>query len=226
MVRSPKNARPSRVSAPISFANENSDDDDESNFDLFNQKPKTARKQPPPPEPEVTQMDDSDSDGVQKFFQEYKKQQAKKLSARSAALENHKKALYVSGRKLAEELSKNGIATLEGLKSNIFALRQRELSYEDVSKDLDDMEARAASYECVQAVLQIYPPLIEDLFQRRAESIEAASAMIQGNQARRKQALEQFLRNAHAQVEQSRNNERLATDATNLIRHYKSLLLG
>ncbi|KAF8913518.1 hypothetical protein CPB85DRAFT_553520 [Mucidula mucida] len=137
---------------------------------------------------------------------------AKKLSARSAALENQKKALYVSGRKMAEEMSKNGTTYLQGLKSNIFALRQQELSFEDASKDLDALEA--ASDESIQAVLQIYPPIIEDLFQRRADSIEAASAMIQGNQARRKQGLDEFLRNAHAQVEQSRNNERVGTLAT------------
>ncbi|KAK0211057.1 hypothetical protein DFS33DRAFT_1379020 [Desarmillaria ectypa] len=159
-----------------------------------------------------------------KFLQEYKRQQAKKNSARSVAFDGQKKVLYASARKTAEEISGDGVAYLEEMKAQVMVTKQQEISYEKYTNGLDQLGED--SNEALVKLLEICPTVKEDLFVRRRQALEAAGEMLKSNPSRKEQALRQFLRNAHGQVNKSRQNEKLATDASKLIKHYKDLLRG
>ncbi|KXN92251.1 hypothetical protein AN958_08704, partial [Leucoagaricus sp. SymC.cos] len=68
--------------------------------------------------------------------------------------------------------------------------------------------------------------LAGDLGQRRRITINVASKMLNSATEERGAALDETLKTARLQVEQSREREKSATDASDLIRHYKSLLVG
>ncbi|KAK0463794.1 uncharacterized protein EV420DRAFT_1729367 [Desarmillaria tabescens] len=215
MPRTPK-ARPTRLTAPTSFVNENSDDDDSFGFTGASR----SRRQ----DDDDIENSDDDAKSMAKFLQAYKKQQAKKNSARSVAFDGQKKALYALARKTAEETSRDGVAYLEELKAQVTVMKQQEISYEKYTKGLDQFGED--SNEALVKLLEICPPVKDDLFVRRRQALEAAGEMLKSNPSRKEQALQQFLRNAHGQVKKSRQNEELATDASKLIKHYKDLLRG
>ncbi|KAG7448128.1 uncharacterized protein BT62DRAFT_992994 [Guyanagaster necrorhizus] len=214
MPRTPK-ARQTRLTAPTSFVNENSDDD---SFG-FTEASRSRRQ-----EDDNIENSDDDAKTMAKFLQEYKKQRAKKNSARSVAFDGQKKALYASARKTAEEISRDGIAYLEEMKAQVMNMKQQEISYEKYTNGLSQLGED--SNEALIKLLAIYPLVKEDLFVRRRQALEIAGKMLKSNPSKKEQALQQFLRNAHGQVEKSRQNEKLATDASKLIKHYKDLLRG
>ncbi|KIY73168.1 hypothetical protein CYLTODRAFT_417147 [Cylindrobasidium torrendii FP15055 ss-10] len=151
-------------------------------------------------------------------------QPSKKGAARSSTFENQKKALFANAREQAVKTSEAVPNQMGNLKNMLAMLREDEINYEDVTRALDEKEA--AADELSQAVFAKHPALIADLFPRRRIAIEAACDTLKTHQADREDALGRFLRNAHVQVETARRDEKLATDASNLIRHYKSLLLA
>ncbi|KAK0239794.1 hypothetical protein EDD85DRAFT_949623 [Armillaria nabsnona] len=159
-----------------------------------------------------------------KFLQEYKKQQAKKSSARSVAFDGQKKALFASGRKTAEEISSDGVVYLEELKAQAMVTKQQEISYEKYTNGLDQLGED--SNEALAKLVEIYPTANQDLFVRRLESLETAGEMLKSNPSKREKAIELCRRNAHVQVIKSQEKEKLATDASRLIKHYKDLLRG
>ncbi|KAK0483996.1 hypothetical protein IW261DRAFT_1606057 [Armillaria novae-zelandiae] len=216
MPRTPK-TRPARVTAPTSFVNENSDDDDDS-FGF------TGASRSRRHDDDDIENSDDDAKTMAKFLQEYKKQQAKKTSARSAAFDGQKKALFASARKTVEETSRDGVAYLEELKVQTMIAKQQEISYEKYTNGLDSLGDD--SNEAFAKWLEMCPTAKEDLFVRRLQALDAAGKMLKSNPSKREQALERCRRNAHAQVRKSEEKEKLATDASRLIKHYKDLLRG
>ncbi|EDR14386.1 uncharacterized protein LACBIDRAFT_306173 [Laccaria bicolor S238N-H82] len=70
----------------------------------------------------------------------------------------------------------------------------------------------------------MYLPLLEKLGPRRSDEINSASRMLKNHPAQRASALREFSRKARIQVEQARQSEKTATDASVLIKRYKELL--
>ncbi|KAF5373838.1 hypothetical protein D9758_000827 [Tetrapyrgos nigripes] len=191
---------------PVTFADENTDSEEMRNEEKADE-----------------QSEDEDMN-VNKLLQEIQKRQAKKTSLVSAAFENQKKALYANARQKAKDMSQDGTVYLEKLKHSILSMRESEVSYDrhlQEFRGLWDAQDAAAT-----KLFGLYPPIIDDLFVRRAETIDEASKMLKLNPAKRQKALNQFLCNAHDQVEQSHQNKMVATDASKLIKHYKALLLS
>ncbi|KAI0345276.1 hypothetical protein BDW22DRAFT_1354184 [Trametopsis cervina] len=80
--------------------------------------------------------------------------------------------------------------------------------------------------EAVGAILAQYPPIFEDISPRRAETINDTSAMLESHSAERHQSRRRLIRNAKVRIEEDYENQRIATDASALIKHYKAMLRG
>ncbi|KAJ7481225.1 hypothetical protein B0H11DRAFT_1237535 [Mycena galericulata] len=163
------------------------------------------------------------ADMINKFLAEYRKREAKKVSARIAAFQTHKKALYAAARKAAKDLARDGTACLEEGKAKLLALRREEVSAEKYSKDVVPLWHNVE--DSTKALLSMYPAGIEDLFPRRSNAINSASEMLRSNPSTRADALGQCVEAADAQLYQSKKDQTDAADASRLIKHYKNLLL-
>ncbi|KAF8205799.1 hypothetical protein K438DRAFT_1964215 [Mycena galopus ATCC 62051] len=235
MARTPKNptgrqsTRPTRASAAVSFKNED-------DFD-------------PVRDDEALEDEDVDMDGgsedsaemLNRFLSEYKKREAKKITARAAAFQTQKKALYASARQAAKDLARDGMACLEEGKAKILALKSEEVRASKFSEDVVPLWHGVD--DSVKALLAAYPTGVEDLFPRRSNAINNASEMLRTNQRIRKDALDECVETANSQLDQSKEDERVrfsksypvhwtnprpqnAVDASRLIKHYKNLLHG
>ncbi|KAJ6490491.1 hypothetical protein DFH09DRAFT_374091 [Mycena vulgaris] len=209
--------------------------------------PKTTKRQSTRPTRAFAPKNDDDFDAIQdddavededvdmggsedsaemlnKFLTEYRKREAKKVSARSAAFQTQKKALYVAARKAAKDLARDGTACLEEGKAKLLALKREEVSADKYSKDVVPLWHSVE--DSVQALLSLYPTGVEDLFPRRSHAINAASEMLRANPSTRSDALAECVENADSQLYQSKLDEMNAADASRLIKHYKNLLLS
>ncbi|KAJ6502152.1 hypothetical protein C8R45DRAFT_1092046 [Mycena sanguinolenta] len=216
MARTPKKStqrqstRPTRAASAVSFKTE--DDFDPVQDDALD---------------EDVDMDGGSEDSTEmlnRFLSEYKKREAKKSSARSAAFQTQKKALYVAARQAAKDLAREGTACLEEGKAMILALKKEEVSLEMHVKNVGPQWANVE--HSVRALLDIYPTGVEDLFPRRSNLINAASEMLRANPSTREEALAESVETANSQLHQSQLDKTTAADASNLIKYYKGLLLS
>ncbi|KAF8077715.1 hypothetical protein FPV67DRAFT_1662514 [Lyophyllum atratum] len=210
MVKSPKrppprqSSRPVRVAAPVRFELENDEE-------IFDEIQSAADDAQPQFEGDVTRI-----------LKEHHEYQAKKTSARSTTFQTQKKAIYAAARKNAQEVATSGIAYLENARAKIQELKGREVSHEKVFSNFQQL--CVAQEESIDSLLSVYSPLLDELAPRRSDQANAASEMVRKNPIRREAALKKFSKNARAHVEEARENERAATDASALIKHYKNLL--
>ncbi|KAH0583608.1 hypothetical protein H2248_009227 [Termitomyces sp. 'cryptogamus'] len=156
------------------------------------------------------------------ILKEHHERQAKKTSARASAFQMQNKAVYAAARKAAQDVSKAGIVHIEHAVARMQELRKQEVSPEKAFANYEQL--LRVQEEGLTSLLSMYPPLVNDLATRRSEEVNAASEMQQRNPSRRETALRNFSRNARLHVEEARQNEKAATDASELIKHYKSLL--
>nr|GAT49384.1 predicted protein [Mycena chlorophos] len=211
MARTPKIAvktRPTRGTASVSFK----DDDEVEELDEHVMED----------EDEVGGSEDS-AEMLNRFLAEYKKKEAKKASARSAAFQNQKKALYASARKTSQDISREGIASLEAGRAKIQALRREELAADKFSKDIVPLWQNIE--DVTENLLALYPQGPQDIFPRRAKAINSASEMLTEIPGERKKMLHDSLEAANNQMYQSQLDEKNARDASALIKRYKALLL-
>ncbi|KIP12349.1 hypothetical protein PHLGIDRAFT_98327 [Phlebiopsis gigantea 11061_1 CR5-6] len=108
------------------------------------------------------------------LVKQFQKRKTTKNSAKSAAFEAKKDALYTEARKNAANAIKEGIAYIEQYKLKISELKAREISQDHYLKGLSLFQTRE---EAMAAVLAAFPPLLDDLCHRRAEAINETSAM-------------------------------------------------
>ncbi|KAL0581134.1 hypothetical protein V5O48_000923 [Marasmius crinis-equi] len=146
---------------------------------------------------------------MSKFLKEFRQQQAKKANMVNTAFENQKKAIYAAGRKRAQEAS-------------LMDLKKQEQPYDRCVSDIIPLWHDQDT--AINKLLESYDRPVDELFPQRAETVAAAEQMLRENPARREKALKHFLSKAHEQLEESRKQEMAATDASNLIKHYKALL--
>ncbi|KZP21151.1 hypothetical protein FIBSPDRAFT_860831, partial [Athelia psychrophila] len=77
----------------------------------------------------------------------------------------------------------------------------------------------------VKALLAFYPALLQDLGPRRVGEMDKASEMALEHPKERDESRKMIMRRARAEIEEGMENQRVATDAKELIRAYKALLL-
>ncbi|KAG5715702.1 hypothetical protein E4T56_gene518 [Termitomyces sp. T112] len=153
------------------------------------------------------------------ILKEHHERQAKKTSARASAFQMQNKAVYAAARKAAQDTDRE---YREHAVARMQELRKQEVSPEKAFANYEQL--LRVQEEGLTSLLSMYPPLVNDLATRRSEEVNAASEMQQRNPSRRETALRNFSRNARLHVEEARQNEKAATDASELIKHYKSLL--
>ncbi|OBZ65712.1 hypothetical protein A0H81_14345 [Grifola frondosa] len=85
---------------------------------------------------------------------------------------------------------------------------------------------RRSHDDCVRTLLGHYPALVEDLSHRRANQINEASAMLESHVAERRHSRRRLIKNAQARMDENLEHQKIAADATALIKHYKALLLS
>ncbi|KAI5116851.1 hypothetical protein M0805_006805 [Coniferiporia weirii] len=200
-------ARHPRTAAPVRFATDDGGDDFSTGKDA--------------------QEDGGGDDNMEDMIaimQEFQKKKSMKTSSRGAALTTKKNALLSTARKEADVLAREGRAYIEQCKARIVEMKAQETAADEVLKDA--MRLWSAHEESFQSLLSIYPEIIEDLSPRRAQEINAASEMLETHPHAREASRRRLMKNARKSMEAGIESQKLATDASALIKHYKALLLS
>ncbi|KAI0636630.1 hypothetical protein C8Q77DRAFT_515028 [Trametes polyzona] len=191
---------------------------------------------------EIDEEVDSDSmTEMLTMLQELQKRKATKASARTVAFQNQKAALFAEARKRSDTVIREGAAALDQARATIADIRAQEASQDSM---LSSLKALWESQDgCVQDLLGTLNGIIDDLAPRRAEQINEASAMrmcavagptcllihnpttvVEAHVVALESSRRNLLAQAQASVEENIENQKIATDASNLIKHYKALL--
>jgi len=204
---SKKSSRQPRASAPISFTNE----DDDSLDEIQNS---------------ADEDEDEENEGVDmlNIIQEFKKRKAKKTTTGSNTFQNQKAALYAQARQNTYDAARDGNDYLDQALDKMSQIKNQEGSYKKHLKDF--LPLYNANDASVQSLLATYPTLLQDLVPRRTEEIDAASTMLMSFPKDRETSRKRLMRNARDQIDEGLENQRVATDAAALIKHYKALLLS
>ncbi|TRM58569.1 hypothetical protein BD626DRAFT_158238 [Schizophyllum amplum] len=166
--------------------------------------------------------DDDNADDLRSLFEALQKRQQKKASARTAAFQNQKKALYNTGRKNVQDLVRESTELADTMRASVTELEAQEISYAQQKSHFATL--LEAMEQEVNGVLVSSPKAIEELAARRAATINTCSLLVEQRPAQREKALQSFLVKARDQVESSRAEQKSATDAKALIKQYKNIL--
>ncbi|KAI8989766.1 hypothetical protein BD414DRAFT_536147 [Trametes punicea] len=156
------------------------------------------------------------------MLQEFQKRKATKTSARCAAFQTQKAAMFNEARKKVDDVVRNGAASIEKARATVLELRSQEVSPEAILISLRSLWE--SQHECVQGLSSSYNAIIEDLAHRRAEQIDEASAMLESQALEREASRKRLLTQARTCIEENIEHQKVATDANKLIKHYKALL--
>ncbi|KAM5531728.1 hypothetical protein V8D89_014577 [Ganoderma adspersum] len=176
---------------------------------------------------DVAGEDEDDADSMMEMLavlQEFQKRKASKSSARSLAFQREKDALFTAARKKAEDTVRQGMESLDKACVLVSDLKAKEVSQEGALNELKML--LGSQDECVQSLLGHLNGLIEDLSHRRAAQINEASAMLEAQAAARDKSRKRLCGLANTRMTENMENQKIAADATTLIKHYKSLLLS
>ncbi|KAI0934769.1 hypothetical protein AcW1_006190 [Taiwanofungus camphoratus] len=158
------------------------------------------------------------------ILQEFQKRKATKTSTRSAAFQSKKNILFAEARRNVDAVVRDGVTFIEQCKAKVIELKAQEVSEDRHFKDLALLWKNHD--ESVRSLLGLYPSLTEDLSHRRADQINEASVMLEAHAAERQNSRRKLVRNAKAKMDDNLENQKIATDAHALIKHYKALLLS
>ncbi|KZT71265.1 hypothetical protein DAEQUDRAFT_724209 [Daedalea quercina L-15889] len=157
------------------------------------------------------------------MLQEFQKRKASKTSTRSVAFQTKKNALFTEVRKNVDTIVREGAVYIDQCKARLAELKAQEISQE---KNLQDLSALWQNQEdTVRSLLKTYPTLIEDLSHRRAAQTNDASEMVEAHAQERQESRKRLIHLAKARADEILERQKLATDATAFIKHYKALLL-
>ncbi|TCD70922.1 hypothetical protein EIP91_000828 [Steccherinum ochraceum] len=158
------------------------------------------------------------------MLKEFQKRKATKNSTRTNLFQNKKQAMYTEARKNADAVVLEGVAYVEHYKKTIMELKASELSAE---VQLQGILATVTTLDDhVQAALSLYPSMFDVLSHKRAAEINDACELIEKHGRDLHLSRRRLIREAKTKVEDQLESQRVATDASDLIRHYKSLLLS
>ncbi|KAL7283669.1 hypothetical protein ACG7TL_003105 [Trametes sanguinea] len=165
--------------------------------------------------------DDGDDENMAEMLamlQEFQKRKASKTSARSVAFQTQKAAVFAEARMRVDDAVRSGIASIEHARTTILDLKAQEVSQEAALISLK------ALLESQDGLLSTQNGVIEDLAHRRAEQIDEASAMLETQAVEREKSRKRLIANARSSIEENTEQQKVATDASNLIKHFKALI--
>ncbi|RPD66477.1 hypothetical protein L226DRAFT_566906 [Lentinus tigrinus ALCF2SS1-7] len=158
------------------------------------------------------------------MLQELQKRKASKSSARSAAFQSDKAALFAAARKRAEGAVRNGTMSIEKARATVAELRAQEVPHEAT---LSKLQALWQSHdETLQGLFGHLTGVIEDLSHRRAAQINESSSMLESQPAAREKSRKKLCAFAHSRISENMESQKVAADASALMKHYKALLLS
>ncbi|KAI0807768.1 hypothetical protein C8Q74DRAFT_88150 [Fomes fomentarius] len=178
-------------------------------------------------EDEVGEEEEEEDDNMAEMLnilQELQKRKVTKTSTRSVAFHREKAALFNAARKKAEGAVRHGIASVEKARATIVDLKGQETSQEVTFGKLQSLWKEQD--ECVQRVSGHLTSVIEDLSHRRAAQINESSAMLEAQPSVRDASRRKLFTFANARISENMENQKIAADATALIKHYKALILS
>ncbi|TFK76246.1 hypothetical protein BDN72DRAFT_954023 [Pluteus cervinus] len=198
--------------------------------------PHSPRKPPPRQQPrrvarsavqsrlgKAGENENSDEDDLQEEEAwEAVKRPVAKSAGRPATFKSQKQNLYAEFRKQSKDILRGGNEHIDQPLAKIQELKAKEVPY---MNNLEELKAMIKAEEStVVGLLSAYPKVIDDLSTCRSERVDCASKMLLDNPARRQREMALFLKNARKLLDQFRQGEKVAGDASAYIRHYKSLL--
>ncbi|KAI0075267.1 hypothetical protein K474DRAFT_1600134, partial [Panus rudis PR-1116 ss-1] len=148
---------------------------------------------------------------------------ASSASARSTAFQSKKNALYAEARSNADLSVKEGVAYLEQFRARIAEMKAQEVPRQYYPKSISSA-VRNLNVCALQHIMDTYKVAFEELSPSRAEEINESSAMLESHASERQQSRRRIIKNAKTRMNDDLERQRLATDASVLIKHYKALL--
>jgi len=156
------------------------------------------------------------------IMQEYQKMKAIKASSKSNAIQTKKNAIVSSARKEAEALIQEGNSFFETIRATMDELQSQESLSDGILKEVVSLWSEHEDE--MHSLLAIFPSLIEDLAPRRTEEVNAASEMLETHPRAREASRRRLIKSAKRNLEAGLEAQKLATDASALMKHYKALL--
>ncbi|TFY60424.1 hypothetical protein EVJ58_g5156 [Rhodofomes roseus] len=183
----------------------------------------------PVDEIQIDEEQDGDENGMLEMFSMLQAfQSVKELDAVGGVPHEEERAIHgrPSDRRHAQFLhvDRTMLCRSDQCKTRLAELKAQEVSQEKHLKDLSAL--RKNQENTVRDLLKTYPVMIEDLSHRRAAQINESSELLEGNAQERQESRKRLIHLAKARADEILERQKLATDATALIKHYKALLLA
>ncbi|TFK30201.1 hypothetical protein FA15DRAFT_663584 [Coprinopsis marcescibilis] len=117
---------------------------------------------------------------------------------------------------------KHGNKFIEEAREQLKNLQGKEISMEKLASEYPSLtDGLEDAFNKLKAT---YPPFIQGVGQQRSLTIDAASEMVKHNKGRREKAAKQLVKNAKKEIDRAKETEKAASDAAELIKHYKAVL--
>ncbi|KLO19207.1 hypothetical protein SCHPADRAFT_80179 [Schizopora paradoxa] len=156
------------------------------------------------------------------IMQEYQKMKAAKASTKSNALQAKKNTIVSNARKEAQELVQDGNTFFDSLRRSVEEMQSQELLSDGILKEV--VALWSAHEDEMDTLLAIFPTLIDELSPRRTQEINDASEMLETHPRARDASRRRMMKSAKRNLEAGLEAQKLATDASALMKHYKALL--
>ncbi|KAF7778564.1 hypothetical protein Agabi119p4_2909 [Agaricus bisporus var. burnettii] len=142
----------------------------------------------------------------------------------STTFQTRRQKLYEEARDSAKNLVATHVQLLQQARAHILDMKSQEVDAGHFLKEHIRQQSR--QNDAYKEWHKSSGTFVAQLGQQRSSMIDETSKTLNMAATERNSTCRQFSKEARMQVEKSKEEEKLATDASSLIRHYKSLLIG
>ncbi|KIK41428.1 hypothetical protein CY34DRAFT_206005 [Suillus luteus UH-Slu-Lm8-n1] len=89
-----------------------------------------------------------------------------------------------------------------------------------------ELSARLQSNENIHTLCAAYSPLFDDVIHQRIQSVDTMKAIAHASEVEMRKSRRRLMENAKARLDGARERHKLAVDASELVKHYKALVLA
>lgn len=98
---------------------------------------------------------------------------------------------------------------------------------EQHKKNRSNLSARLqADEEKIQALCAAYSPLFDDVVHQRIQSVDTMKAIAHASDVETRKSRKRLMEKAKARLDDAREKHKLAVNASELVKHYKALILA
>ncbi|KAK2466762.1 hypothetical protein APHAL10511_001020 [Amanita phalloides] len=153
----------------------------------------------------------------------HQQKQAVRMSTRGIEIQERRKSIYARARMRAGVVSTSGLTYIEDMQANLRRLREEESSFRSFAADYATL--KRPQEDATRTIPELCNELVNMLGSRRTSHINSASEIVCRAPDARQEALKSALKHARKELERVRENEKVASDATEFIKHYKGLMM-